>query len=476
MIYDAAVIGAGVTGAHIARELSRYRIRVALLERSHDICMGTTKANSAVVHAGYDAQPGSKKALLNLAGARLMPQLCAELHIPYQPIGSLLVAFSPQELPMLEELRLRGETNGVPGLVILNQEELRRKEPNISDEALAALYAPSAGIVCPFELCFAAVESAMDNGVTLLRNFAVDAIRCEKDAMTICAGEREIRARHVVNAAGVQGAEIAAFIGDHSIHTVPRKGEYLLLDRNVGHFAKHVLFQCPNEMGKGVLVTPTVDGNLLVGPSAQDTEDSEDCSTTTLALEGVTRTAQKTLPALPVRGCITSFAGLRAHSETDDFILEFSAADSRMYHAAGIESPGLTAAPAIGAYAAKALAERGGFALRDDFNPTRRKPVRFREMDNQERRALIAQNNAYGRIVCRCETVTEGEVRDAIRANGGAVDLDGVKRRVRAGAGRCQGGFCGPQVLEILCEELNLPPEGITKSGGESWILSEKTK
>lgn len=478
MSYDVAIIGAGVSGAMIARELSRYNIKVALVEKCSDMAMGTTKANSAIVHAGFDAVPGTLKAKLNVEGTAVMPELCKTLHVPFKPIGSYVVAFSDEEVETLEVLKARGEANGVPGLEILNREQLKKEEPNLSDEAVAALYAPTAGIVCPYELTIATVENAVMNGVEFIRNFEVKAI--EKNAegnFVLKSDSGEVEAEYVINAAGVYCDSVAALIGDNSMTIVPRKGEYMLMDRAVGGKVSHTIFQCPSKMGKGVLVTPTVDGNLLVGPSATDIDDKDDCATTSDGTNGVFNTALKSVPSISTRDVITSFAGIRAHSTGDDFIITPSEKDEKFINVAGIESPGLSSAPAIGVYVCDMVIKAMGAAEKKaDFIPGRPAPVRFRHMSADERRELVKKNSAYGRIVCRCETITEGEILDAIHAPAGAIDVDGVKRRTRAGMGRCQGGFCGSKVVEILARELGQELDEITKCGGESKILFGRTK
>jgi len=476
MNYDVAVIGAGVIGSMIARELSRYNIKVALVEKCNDMAMGTSKANSAIVHAGYDAKPGSLKAKLNVEGAALMPGICKTLAVPYKPVGSLVVAFSDEEVETLNELLERGKINGVPGLEIYDKEKLNEAEPYISDEAKAALWAPSAGIVCPYELTIAAAENAVVNGADFIRNFEVDSIESDGDVFTVSSKGNEIKTKYIINAAGVYCDEIASLIGDNSIHTVPRKGEYMLCDKSIGHLANHTIFQCPSKMGKGILVTPTVDGNLLIGPSAIDIEDKEDVATCSDTLSDVLETAKKSVPCLTTRDVITSFAGLRAHCDRNDFIIEPSEKNSQFINVAGIESPGLSSAPAIAVYVKNILLGMMPAEEKADFNPVREEPVRFRHMSNEERKALIKKNPAYGRIICRCETITEGEILDAINAPAGARDVDGVKRRTRAGMGRCQGGFCGSKVVEILARELNVPVNTITKFGGKSEIMYDKTK
>lgn len=476
MNYDVAVLGAGVIGSLIARELSRYSLNIALVEKCNDMAMGTSKANSAIVHAGFDAKPGTLKARMNVRGTELMPKLCKTLNVPFKNVGSLVVAFSDEETETLKELLERGVENGVPGLEIYDAEKLREEEPQISAEAKAALWAPSAGIVCPYELTVAAAENAVVNGVEFIRNFSVSKIDFDGEEFTVSDGEKTVKAKYIVNATGVYADETAKLIGDDSIHIIPRKGEYMLCDKSIGSLAKHTIFQCPSKMGKGVLVTPTVDGNLLIGPSALDIDDKADVSTTASELAGVLNAAKKSVPCLTTREVITSFAGLRAHCDKDDFIIEPSSKNDRFINVAGIESPGLSAAPAIAEYVGGMVAEAAKAEKKADFVPEREAPVRFRHMSNEERKALIAKNPAYGRIICRCETITEGEILDAIHAPAGARDVDGVKRRTRAGMGRCQGGFCGSKVVELLARELGVEINEITKFGGDSKILYERTK
>ncbi len=476
MSFDVLIIGAGVSGALIARELSRYDIKVAIAERCNDAAMGTTKANSAIVHSGFDAIPGTLKAKLNVEGTRMMPETCRLLNVPFKPIGSLLIAFSDEEMKTVEALFERGQKNGVPGLEIYDRERLLKEEPMINEKAVGALFAPTAGIVCPYELTIAALENAVTNGVEFIRNFEVKSISYDGSEFTVSNGESEIKSKYVINAAGVYADDIAAMIGDTSFKTIMRKGEYMLCDKSMGKTVSHVIFQCPNSMGKGVLVTPTVDGNLLIGPSAIDIEDKENTNTTASTLASILETAKKSVPSLNTREVITSFAGLRAHLEEDDFVIGPSAANARFINVAGIESPGLSSAPATGTYVADIIVKDCGAAEKADFNPERKAPVRFRHMSNEERKELVKKNPAYGRIICRCETITEGEILDAIHAPAGARDVDGVKRRTRAGMGRCQGGFCGSKVVEILARELGKELNEITKFGGDSKIIYERTK
>lgn len=476
MTYDVAIVGAGVVGGLIARELSRFDIKVALLEKYNDVAMGTTKANSAIVHGGFDAQNGTLKAKLNVEGTAMMPEVCQKLSVPFKKNGSVVVAFSEKEMEHINVLYERGIKNGVPELSIIDRDELRRREPNISDEAVGALLSASAGIVCPYELTIAAVENAVTNGVELIRNCEVKAINENTDGYVLDTTVGEINAKYIINAAGNFSDELARMVGDNSIELIPRKGEYYVLDKSVGNLATHTIFQCPNEMGKGILVTPTVDGNLLIGPTALNIEEKDDTTTTPEGLRDALQKALKSVPIVSIRNAITSFAGVRAHPVNDDFIIGWCPTSDNFINVAGVESPGLSSAPAIAIYVREILEEKLALTEKENYTDTREEPVRFRHMSDEERAELIKKNDAYGRIVCRCETITEGEIIDAIRAPGGARDVDGVKRRTRAGMGRCQGGFCGSKVVEILARELGVSMSEITKFGNESKIIYERTK
>lgn len=476
-MFDIAIVGAGVTGAMTARALSKYNLKVALLEKCNDVAMGATKANSGIVHAGFDAAEGSLMAELNVKGCAMMPETTKKLNVPYKNNGSLVVAFSTEEDEHLKTLYARGVANGVPELKILSKEELLELEPNLSTESTSALYAPTAGIVCPYELTIAAAECAVTNGVEFIRNCEVLAVSTDDEKITLETTQGKIDAKYVINAAGVFSDDIARMAGDDTISITARKGEYFMLDRSVGDTVKHTIFQCPSKMGKGILVSPTVDGNLIVGPTAEDIEDKSNVATTNSGLNDVRKYAVKSVPTVNTRNAITSFTGLRAHAAAHEFIIGISEKNSRLINAAGIESPGLTSAPAIAEYIENIV--KGVFPaaeVKADYDDTREAPVRFRHMTDDERAELIKENSAYGRIICRCETITEGEIIDAIKAPAGARDVDGVKRRTRAGMGRCQGGFCGSKVVEILARELNCDINEITKFGGNSNILFDKTK
>ncbi len=476
-MYDVIIAGAGVVGAFIARELSRYELKVCILEREHDIATGASKANSGIVHAGYDCVPGSLKALLNVRGAGMMEKIASELDVPYIKTGSLVAGFGEKDRSVLQELLERGKSNGVKALEIISGDEARVMEPGLSPDVTDALLAPSAGIISPYELNIAVVENAIMNGVELYRSRGVTGVSFADGLIEVNTMGGVMACRYFVNAAGAYAGEIAALAGDSDISIKPRKGEYLLLDKSAGGTVGRVVFQCPTELGKGVLVTPTVDGNILVGPNAEDMENGEDTATSGIGLEFVAKSARRAVPEIDLRQVITSFAGIRAKSPGRDFIIKPSGTHKNVIHAAGIDSPGLTSAPAIGLYVCDMLKDQGLLLEPKNYFRNRRdKIIKFRNLCSDEADRLIKADASYGRLVCRCEKVTEGEVIDCIRRPAGALDVDGVKRRTRAGMGRCQGGFCTPRIVELLSEELGVPYNEVTKKGGESRILMERTK
>ncbi len=460
---DVLIVGAGVVGCAVARELSRYALDVAVLEREEDVGAGTSKANSAIIHAGFDAEPGTLKARFNVEGCARMGQLARELDVPFRRNGSLVVALSQEDLPKLEALKARGEKNDVPGLRILSGEEARKMEPALADGIAAALYAPTAGIVCPFELTQAMAENACENGVTFHLNTRVERIEAIDGGYRVHSDRGTFDARAIVNCAGLYSDVLHNQLCGDKLRIVPRRGEYMLLDRKAGALVDKTIFQCPSRLGKGVLVTPTVHGNLMIGPTAEDIDDREATCTTAEGLAKAASTASLSVPNLPLRQVITSFAGLRAHLDGSMHDFCIGQPHPGYFEAAGIESPGLTAAPAIGAYLSREIATHLNAEIKPDFVATRR-VVRPREMDFASRQALIRENPAYGNIICRCEQVSEGEILDAIRRPLGARSLDGVKRRTRAGMGRCQAGFCSARVMDILRRELGENFE-ITKCG-----------
>ena len=471
---DVAVIGAGVVGCAVARELTRWNLNVVVLEAGSDVAEGASKANSAIVHAGFDAQPGTNKAKFNVRGNRMFEDVCRELKVPFRRNGSLVLAFGAEDETTLAELKARGEQNGVP-TEIISREELRRREPNVSPEATAALWAPTGGICCPYELTFRYAENAAANGAEFVFDAKVEGVRrverVDRVEWTVsCADGRSFAARAVVNCAGCHSDEINNLVSATKFSITARRGEYLMLDRDEDGTFASTMFQCPSKMGKGILVSPTVDGTMIVGPTAEDVGDKEDKATTYAGLEKVKAGARRTYPDLPLGKVIAEFSGMRAHETTvGDFILGEASDAPCFFNAVGVESPGLTSAPAIGVHLAELVAERLGASLK---NPSLvSKDVSWwpktREMKPEELSELVERDPSFGRIVCRCEEVTEGEIRAAIRARVGARTLDGIKRRTRSGMGRCQGGFCTPRLIEILGAELGLPPE--------AFLLSRKT-
>ena len=476
-MYDVLIIGGGVTGSAIARELSRYDLKTALFEKGEDVCSGTSKANSGSAHAGFDAAPGSLKAKMNIRGSQMMEELSRKLDFPYKRNGSLVLCFDEKDRPRLEKLLQQGKENGVEGLEILEKKELLALEPALSEEVVCALHAPTGGIVCPFKLTIALAENAAVNGVEFHLNEGVKRVQPGTvEGYTVETGKGTYETRIVVNAAGLYGDEIHNQVSGEKLHITPRKGEYCLMDKKIGQLVSHTIFQMPTAMGKGVLVTPTVHGNLMVGPTATDISDKEGVDTTAEGLDEVLKKAALSVKSLPRGVTITSFAGLRAHEDHDDFILGEVKDAPGFFDAVGIESPGLTSAPAIGEWMAEKIVEKlrktQKVDEKKDFQETRKDIPNIASMDQAEAAALIAENPAYGTIICRCEKVTEGEIIDAIRRPLGARSLDGIKRRTRAGMGRCQAGFCSTKVMDILARELGIPLEEVTKAGGASRMLT----
>lgn len=471
---DVVVIGGGVVGCAVAYTLSQYHGRIAVLEKENDIATGATRANSAIIHAGYDPLPGTLMAKLNVEGCAMAPGLCAQLDVPYEAIGSLVVSFSPEDDATLKTLYDRGIQNGVPGLELLGAAQVRAMEPQISDAVRGALYAPSAGIVCPWEYALAMGEVAAENGVKFHLNCAVTAINAEGEHYRIATTNGEYIARYVVNAAGVESAAIHAMVSQPDFVIQPSRGEYYLMDKSECCRAHHVLFQCPSARGKGVLVSPTVDGNLIVGPSAIAAADAERVNTTAGGLHSVQLAASRTLPTINYRNTIRVFAGMRANTDREDFLIR--EVIPGFIDLAGIKSPGLTAAPAIGKYCVELLQKAGLTAVPKERAVTTRRKTRFRRLSAEEKSKKIAENPLYGRVICRCETITEGEIVDAIHSPIQPRTVDGIKRRTGAGMGRCQGGFCSPRVVEILSRELGCSPLEIQKDTGHSIILKWETK
>ena len=466
---DIVIIGAGVSGCAIAREVSRYRADVLVLEREEDVCCGTSKANSAIVHAGYDAANGSLMAKLNVEGSRLMPALSKELDFPYENNGSLVVMVSEDDRPALNRLYENGVANGVEGLRIVERDELVQMEPNISDQAVAALYAPTGAIVCPFGLTFALAENAARNGVKFQFDTEVTGIEKTDGGWKLSTTRGDVEARVVVNAAGVYADKLHNMVSDDAMTITPRRGDYFLLDHSAQGHLSHTVFQLPGKFGKGVLVAPTVHGNIIVGPTAIDIEDKEGVATTQAGLDEVRAKCGLAVKDVPLRQTITSFAGLRAHEARHEFFI--GEVQPGFVDCAGIESPGLSSAPAIGVMVSGIVKNILKLEENPGFESKRKGILDPKGLDAEARAALIRENPAYGTVICRCETVTEGEIVDAIRRVPGARSVDGVKRRVRAGMGRCQGGFCSPRVMEILARELGVDQSAITKAGAGSELI-----
>ncbi len=470
-MYDVVIIGAGVSGCASARELSRYNLNICVVEMEEDVCCGTSKANSAIVHAGYDAEHGTLKAKLNVEGSQMMEALSKELDFHYKKNGSLVVCLHEEERDNLQKLYERGVKNGVKDLRIIDRDELVKLEPNISDDAVAALYAPTGAIVCPFGMNIAFAENAAANGVEFRFDTKVTGFEKKENNWVVQTSQGDIETKYVVNAAGVYADVFHNMVSEKKIHITPRRGDYCLLDRSAEGFVTHTIFQLPGKFGKGVLVTPTVHGNTLVGPTAIDIEDKEGTNTTQQGIDELTKKAGNTVKNLPMRQVITSFAGLRAHEDGHEFIIEELEDAKGFIDCAGIESPGLSSAPAIGKMVAEIIRDLTGAKEKENFIATRKGILDPKTLSKEEYAALIKEKPEYGNIICRCEMITEGEIMDAINRPLGAKSLDGVKRRTRAGMGRCQSGFCSPRTIEILARERGVDPAEITKSGGESKII-----
>jgi len=478
-MYDIAIVGGGVIGCSIARELSRYNLNIVLIERNSDIATGTTKANSAVIHAGYDAPVGSLKGRFNVRGNKMFSQVCNELNVPFNRIGSYVIAKDEEDMKTIKDLYDNGVKLGINDMEIIDGNEVRKNEPNLNKDIVGALYAPSAGIVESWELAIANAENAMDNGTELKLNFEVKDIEKNNGVFKISSENEVIESKMIINAAGVYADKIYNMIADLHFEIHPRKGQYFLLDKVEKDLVNHVIFQCPTKMGKGVLVAPTVDENIILGPTSEDLgiDEKENVATTFEGLDFIREKVALITDKINYRNVITSFAGLRAEPSTDDFIIEESDQVEKFINVAGIKSPGLSSAPAIAEYVVELVENSFGNLEKNLlFNPIRRKRIKFNELSDKEKAELIKKDPQYGNIVCRCETITEAEIVDAIHRNAGGQTVNGIKRRCRPGAGRCQGGFCGPKVLDILARELNIKPEEVVLENIGSEILIGRTK
>ena len=476
-IYDVAIIGAGVIGASVFRELSKYNIKTILIEKENDVSMGTSKANSAIVHAGYDPKIGTLMAKYNVKGNEMFEDLCKELSVPFKRNGSLVLAFNDEDLETINNLYINGNKIGVKGLKVLSKEEVLEIEPNLSHDIKGALIAPTGGIVGPFEYTIALVENGIQNGGEITLDAEVDKINKKDETFIIeTKNGKKIESRYVINAAGIYADKIHNMICKESFKITPRKGEYYVMDKSQGNLVSHTVFPCPSKLGKGILVTPTIHGNLLVGPNAVDGDDKESLNTTGDGLANIKKSAIHTTEKINFRDCIRTFAGLRAVPDTGDFIVGEDKEIKGFVDVAGIKSPGLSSAPAIAEDVVNIL-KNAGLSLDRNLNFNgKREQVYFMELSKEEKVELIKKDSRYGRIICRCESITEGEIIDAINRSFGKVSIDGVKRRCRPGMGRCQGGFCGPRVQEIISRELNINMEDIVQEKSDSVILYGKTK
>lgn len=475
-MFDLIIIGAGVIGASIARELSKYDLKIMVLEKSNDIAEGTSKANSGIIHAGFDAKTNTLKGILNAKGNIMFDTLQRELDFPFKRNGALVLGFSLDDMEKLAKLKTQGEENGVKNLKLLNRYEILKIEPNISDNVICGLHAPTSGVVCPYEFTISLCENAYENGVKFSLNSEVIDIEKDDDKFIITTKKDFFSCKYLINAAGVHADDINNMLSKNKLKVIGRRGEYCLFDKIAGKLVSSTLFQLPTKMGKGVLVTQTVDGNLLIGPTALDSDDKDDLKTTA---DGVGELLEKggiTLNSIPKNRIITSFTGVRAHLENDDFIIEESKDVENFFNAAGIESPGLSSAPAIAVMVRDLLFKKITPKLKTNFNPIRKGIPRVISLSNDEKNNLIKLDPSYGRIVCRCEGITEGEIKSAINRPLGAKNLDGVKKRTRAMMGGCQGGFCTPEIVEILSNELNIPLTEVTKSSETSTLLVSKIK
>ena len=475
-MYDAAIIGAGVIGISIFRELTKYNLKVVVLEKENDVSMGSSKANSAIVHAGYDPKEGTLMAKYNVLGNEMFEDLCRELSVPFKRNGSLILAFDEEDLNTINTLYENGTKIGVKNLKILNKDEVLEMEPNLSEDIKGALHAPTGGIVGPFEYTIALAENGVFNGGEIKLKKEVVSIEKNHVFRIETADGDVIEAKFVINAAGLYADKIHNLICTESFKIFPRSGEYFVMDKNQGKVVNHTIFQCPSKFGKGVLVTPTVHGNLLIGPDARDIEDKEDLKTVAEGLEAIREASIRTTKNVDFRQSIRNFAGLRAVSDTHDFIIEENHEVKGFIDVAGMKSPGLSSAPAIAIGVVDILDKAGCKLERKEDFIGKREQVHFMELSAKEKAEIIKKNPQYGTMVCRCESITEGEIIDAIKRSFGILSVDGIKRRCRPGMGRCQGGFCGPKVQEIIAREYNIPLESVVLEKDNSYIIVGKTK
>ena len=482
--YDVVIIGAGIVGSMVARELSKYELSVAVLEKEADIGMGQSTSNSAIIHSGHDPEPGTMKAKMNVRGNELWNQIAPELEIPIDHTGALIVAVGAEEQAGLHPLLEQGQKNGVKGLEILSREQVLEMEPHLSPEVTGALSTPTAGVVDAFQGVLGAAENAAANGVKFILDAEVRGAVVEDGTLkAVETSQGTFTASWFINAAGVHSDEILHMVGDHpEFEITARRGEYFVFDESVFRL-NNVLFPMPSKKGKGILVTTTTHGNTMIGPNSDTIGNKEDHSVTEEGMHEILEGAKRLVPMVSPRGVIATFAGLRAtgnykpDGHGKDFLIEVSKAVKGLINLAGVESPGYASAPAIGEYVGELLRGEGvQLTEKTDWNPKRHRIPRFKEMNHEQRAEMVKANPAYGRIVCRCEEVTEGEILDAIHSPIPAKTYDAIKRRTWLGTGRCQGSFDYPRTMEILARELGMSMTEITKKGPGSVFLYRQTK
>lgn len=467
--YDVAIIGGGVIGCAIARELARFRLETVLLEKNAEVGFGTSKTNSGIIHPGHDTPLSTLKGRLVVRGNALFDQLKDELGFGFRRIGELNVAMSHEDLEGLRSLKTLGDEKGVPGLELWDQERLRREEPNLSRGLLGALYAPSAGVINPYEFAFALIENAVRNGVELRIDSPVLEIEPKGDRLAVRTPSGTLESSFVLNCAGVAADQIAAMVGVADFKILPRKGEEFMLDKRLKGLVRRLVFPLPTKTTKGTLIIPTFDGTIMVGPTAEAVDDRQDFATTARGAEEIFAFVKRLCPAIDARDAITAFAGLRAVSDTNDFIIGPTKVRG-FVNVVGIQSPGLTSAPAIAEHVLEILSKQGlELSHKTDFTSRVAPPPRFAQLSPAEQVEKVGGNPLFAKVVCRCELVTEAEIHDSI--DHGARTVDGIKFRSRAGMGRCQGGFCSSRCMEILARRLGMPLHEVTKRGGGSWIL-----
>ena len=472
---DLIIIGGGVCGSSLLYDVSRYKISVLLLEKENDVACGSSKSNSGIVHAGYDPEPGTEMARFNVEGNALIEKLSTDLDIPYKKIGSLVVGFDETDRKSIEKLLEKGNRNGVPGLRIISGEELFNLEPNLNREVICALYASSAGIVSPWELALVQAECAVQGGARVELGCEVKAINKVGDAFTVSTSKGDYKARYVVNAAGVNSDTVSQMAESKHFTITPKSGEYFILDTTEFKLVNTVVFPCPSVLGKGVLVSPTVHGNIIVGPDSKDFA-KDDFSTTAAGLDYVRKNALRCIPSINFRASIRNFSGIRADAGLEDFIVGESKETPGFFNMAGIKSPGLTSSPSIAKEMVKLLHGKGLSAEPNPNFMAKRRVIRFKELSEAEKSRVVKENPLYGAIVCRCETVTEGEIIDALNRPLPPRSIDALKRRCTPGMGRCQGGFCSPKVLALIARHFNIKPEEVPQDKAGMYIVTGETK